>query len=402
MASTKHLAAALALLLAYPAAAEDPRRAVLKELRDDALEIQRETEGLEPPDWTTPDTAAPAYQEGTAAGRAAAEALPAILESQREAVCTTFDTDCALPEVTATPEYRWTLLVSRSLGEETLRAIAATAATEGVRMVFRGVAEGEPLMTFVREIHGYIRDLDPVPTIELDPRPFREAAAQSVPLLVLTGPEGEIARVAGITSARWLKTQVERGQRGDLGVRGPIREIAEPDMIEEIQRRVAQLDLEGMKTRAKASYWKRARFEHLERAFEPRERRIDPSIQINDDLLHPDGRVIARAGEVRNPLALAPFDLRLVVFDGTDPEQVAAAAKLGAMPGPLTTLYLSTRFDRDAGWEGYNRIEDRLDEPVYLLTPDLRNRFQLERVPATVVADGERFVVREHPPESLP
>ncbi len=37
--------------------------------------------------------------------------------------------------------------------------------------------------------------------------------------------------------------------------------------------------------------------------------------------------------------------------------------------------------------------------PVYLLTPDVRARFALERVPATVEAQGRVFLVREVPPE---
>ena len=36
-----------------------------------------------------------------------------------------------------------------------------------------------------------------------------------------------------------------------------------------------------------------------------------------------------------------------------------------------------------------------LERRVYLLTPELRQRFALERVPAVVEADGQRFRVTE-------
>ena len=44
-------------------------------------------------------------------------------------------------------------------------------------------------------------------------------------------------------------------------------------------------------------------------------------------------------------------------------------------------------------------MEDILDAPVYLLTPDVRTRFALERVPAFIEARGRVFVVTEVPPE---
>jgi conjugal transfer pilus assembly protein TraW len=37
-----------------------------------------------------------------------------------------------------------------------------------------------------------------------------------------------------------------------------------------------------------------------------------------------------------------------------------------------------------------------LDRRVYLLTPELRQRFALERVPAVVDAVGRRFRITEH------
>jgi conjugal transfer pilus assembly protein TraW len=45
-------------------------------------------------------------------------------------------------------------------------------------------------------------------------------------------------------------------------------------------------------------------------------------------------------------------------------------------------------------------VEDALDAPVYLLTPDVRVRFGVERVPAFVEARGQVFVVAEVPPET--
>jgi len=45
-------------------------------------------------------------------------------------------------------------------------------------------------------------------------------------------------------------------------------------------------------------------------------------------------------------------------------------------------------------------VEDALDAPVYLLAPDVRQRFALERVPVFVEARGRVFIVAEVPPEA--
>jgi conjugal transfer pilus assembly protein TraW len=397
------LLAVLAVLVMASALARatEPDPEVLRAMRDQTQAIQERTQAAEPPDWLRTPSEAPAHAAGEAAGREAGERLRVQVDQGQPEACAALEAECAPPDAAqpAPPGETLTLLVSRSLGEAALRAIFATAATEGVLVVFRGVAEGEPLMGFVREVHALLQGLDPVPLVELDPTPFRETGAASVPLLVLSGPDGEIARVGGITSAAWLKDQVRAGHQGDLGTRGPVEVIAEPDMIEEIARRIRTLDMDALRERAMTGFWKQARFEHLPAADRPRERLLDPTVQAKADIRHPDGRLVVRSGETLNPLERMAFTRRLVVFDATVPAQVAQARALGDAPGSGQALYLATRFEHERGWAGFQAVEDVLDAPVYLLTPDLRARFALERVPSTVEARDGRFAVREYPPE---
>ena len=107
-----------------------------------------------------------------------------------------------------------------------------------------------------------------------------------------------------------------------------------------------------------------------------------------------------QAGEQLNPLDRLPFTLRLVVFDATDERQVETARRLGSEAGERRALYLVTQLERTLGWDGLSAVEDALDAPVYLLTPDVRQRFALERVPAFVEARGQVFMVAEVPPET--
>jgi hypothetical protein len=73
-------------------------------------------------------------------------------------------------------DIRITVLVSRSLGPAQLKEIFAFAAdTPRVRVAFRGLAEDESLMDFVRQVHGLLAGIEPVPEVVLDPKPFAAA-----------------------------------------------------------------------------------------------------------------------------------------------------------------------------------------------------------------------------------
>ena len=298
-------------------------------------------------------------------------------------------------------DVRLTVLVSRSLGAAQLKEIFAFAAdTPRVRVAFRGVAEDESLMDFVRQIHGLLAGIEPVPEVVLDPTPFAAAGVDIAPVLLAQGPDGELARVAGLADPLWLRARVLAGERGDLGVLGPVKPVTEPDLIAELQRRLAALDLDRMREQAITRYWQHVAFEGLPVATETRTRAVDPTITAPRDLRSADGTLLVRAGETLNPLDRLPFTQCLVVFDASDERQVVTARRLGREAGERRVLYLATQLERGRGWEGLASVEDALDAPVYLLTPDVRARFALERVPAFVEARGRTFVVAEVPPET--
>ncbi|WP_245535786.1 TrbC family F-type conjugative pilus assembly protein [Thiorhodococcus drewsii] len=302
-----------------------------------------------------------------------------------------------------------TILASRALGETQLRELFAQAAGRSeVRVVFRGVAPGESLGAFIRQIHGLLReackDIDSgsVPRVEIDPRPFQTPPVELAPTLIVTdGAGAEVARVSGISRPDWILEQVEEGRRGDLGVRGPTVVVSEPDLIAELQRRLSGIDWSAQREAALARYWERAEFAELPVADMPRERRLNLTLVTQADVTLPDGTIAIHAGERVDPLAIMPFRQRLFIFDATDPRQVAEVARRGAASradGRLP-LYLTTRLDREAGWGGYRDVQTALQDPLYLLTPDVRRRFQIERVPAVVESREGVLVVSEWPPE---
>nr|WP_264194051.1 TrbC family F-type conjugative pilus assembly protein [Marinomonas algarum] len=300
------------------------------------------------------------------------------------------------------------LFASRSLGKQGLKNIFETAShNQDVLVVFRGIPKEANLGEAMLEIQEIAVQYDPVPNIIIDPSLFEEYKVEVVPAVVIreestTGfnklPK-EVAKVFGLSTYDWVMSQIESGGRGDLGVRGPVSEISEPDLIELMKERFAAIDWEEKKEAAKNNFWKNQRFRTLPRATEHRTRLIDPSIYITDDIKAENGAIIASKGDVINPLDITPFTQAVIVFDPLDKEQVALIKKslvrISETAGVTRLTYIATRFDKEAGWDSYKEATDTFKSPVYLLTPDLQARFHLERVPSVITAKGRRFSIEE-------
>ena len=119
----------------------------------------------------------------------------------------------------------------------------------------------------------------------------------------------------------------------DLGVRGESWPVAEPDLLAQIEDRLAMLRdsgaLESFDREAAARA--RSRIEAPERvagiapAREWRERLFDPSVTVARDLRAADGALLAAAGTRVNPLATIGLTRDLLFIDGTRASEVAWA-----------------------------------------------------------------------------
>jgi conjugal transfer pilus assembly protein TraW len=198
-----------------------------------------------------------------------------------------------------------------------------------------------------------------------------------------------------VTSLDWVKSRQNAGRQGDLGRFGEVYDIAEIDLLEAIKSRLALLDGPRLKQQAIARFWEKRPFEVLPASREDRDRTIDLTVTAPRDLIAPNGNLIIRAGHAVNPLGQMAFGLCLIVFDATQPIQLDVVRQLSCRDKNARVLYLATQLSRENGWEGLKSLETTLDAPVYLLTPDVRQRFQLQQVPAVVEQSGNRIVVRE-------
>jgi len=288
------------------------------------------------------------------------------------------------------------MYISFSLGEAVLKGVFEDASgQDDVLLVFRGPKPGQKLPAFFADLKMLLKDIEPVPNIVIDPTRFQKWQVTMVPEIIVEDNGKDILRVKGVTSLDWLSSRQSAGRHTDLGRFGEIYEIAEIDLLEEIKRRLAAMDWPQKQQQAIARFWETRKFEMLPSAQEDRNRVIDLTVTAPRDLVAANGQLIIRAGQTINPLEKMPFSLCLVVFDATEKSQVQAAQQLSCQDKKARVMYLATQLPRQDGWEGLKTLETTLNAPVFLLTSDVRQRFQLQHVPAVIEQAGNRIAVHE-------
>ncbi|RMH33095.1 MAG: hypothetical protein D6690_12405 [Nitrospirae bacterium] len=327
------------------------------------------------------------------------------------------------------------VLVSFSLDGPTLQTLFDQARLLGARILFQGLPEHnmQRFMARLKEVLE-IRDrapdgatLDEVVAhpadVALDPVVFRDLGIDRVPALVIRHGSQMIAVVGNGDVPRYLEVLAReqpayrpladwyrRRWRGWLQG-GPTDEprpalppiavsqvyatgvpgvaIAEANLLEVIQRRVAQVDWTG-----KARDWQRrveARLKDGPGLVLPTERttrtyRVDPTVTIDHEVRDEEGRLLVAAGQRINPLERIVFPKTYVILDATDLRQMAAVeAYLATVPASEVTVMI-TRGDVRAVMERFRR-------EVFWATRPILERFGVTAVPALVKQAGSDLAV---------
>ncbi len=292
------------------------------------------------------------------------------------------------------------ILVSFSLGEAALHEILQDIAAEPqAAAVFRGLPPGAGMREGIAMIQSLAKDMNPPPRILIDPTRFRKRNTDQVPTLSIYDGDNLLISARGITGIRYLRSRLHSGAHGDLGALGPVEQASEPDLIDIMQQRLASLDLKKYADGARERYWDKITYTDLPQAKEARTRHIDPTVVVTADIKDANGKVLVPAGKRINPLNEVAFTQRLIVFDASRQNQVEFVQKLGQRYRDKRVTLIAARLDHAAGWDGFRKLQDTLHGPVYVLTPDVQSRFQIERLPSVVESNGKEFVVHEIPPQ---
>ena len=196
------------------------------------------------------------------------------------------------------------------------------------------------------------------------------------------------------------------GRAKDLGQVGRVYPIAEPDALQEIEDRAAKVRWEEVlpeeKRRALVVNYRPKDLEPLPRAGEDRTRFVDMTYTLEADLPDGKGGILYPKGFTFNPLEYVSYPNVLVVLNGDDPDQVAWFEESALNQDPRVRVILT-----GGGW---HEVGARIGKPAFYLSRPLRQRLQLEAVPAVAWQNGSDFTVREidvakakkQPPEPSP
>ena len=185
----------------------------------------------------------------------------------------------------------------------------------------------------------------------------------------------------------------------DLGVRGATWPVAEPDLLAQIEARLADMRRSGeldrlqdaARTRARQSLEKPQPVPGVAPARERTSRLVDPAIVVGRDIRGPDGALIAAAGTRIDPFEHGTLTRALLFIDGRREAEVAWAL---ARPDPAKIVLLAGRpLD----------LMRRHRRPFFFdLGGRLTARFAVRATPTLVERDGAHLRLTEFPVDDRP
>jgi conjugal transfer pilus assembly protein TraW len=185
----------------------------------------------------------------------------------------------------------------------------------------------------------------------------------------------------------------------NLGVRGQLYPISEPNLINVIQTRLQSLEQAGLLS-VLQSRWKQ-RINHLlnqptsvQGLSKTQQKRVwlyDPTIIVPYDLQDEAGHIFIARGTVFNPLTRINLQRALLFYDASDSEQANWARQIDKMLKGQDKLILT----------GGSVVEQSrlLQKPIFFDQGGyLSRRLGIQHVPAIVVQRGLRLQISEIKP----
>lgn len=294
------------------------------------------------------------------------------------------------------------ILVSESMGESELRLALEAAATctantnIPVRLVFRGIQEDDSLGTFGRRQGAYLGVLEGYaegarPGLIIDIESFERFAPKGrVPVLVQYKPDGSTVRRPGVIDPCFDPDDPILGQASSMV------SASEVPMLKLIKDRANQINWEGKKAKAGKRYFSRLPDPQLQVATSARTRKMNMGIRVKHDMFLPDGTLLAKAGEVLNPLDAAPLSGHYLIINPRLDAQVAFTREyLESNPGKDVVIILDGA-PVEKTPKSLHELENVLGSEFFMLNDSVKDRFNITRTPSVIKQhDAENIQVSE-------
>jgi len=288
------------------------------------------------------------------------------------------------------------IFVSFSLTERQIKQAFDEAYSHGAEIFFRGMhPDDKSISDTMHRIRLIMKDSDSRPPARFHPKAFKEFNVTQVPML-LHATQNNVVTVTGLLNLDWLKDQMRFTQGlTNLGKRAPTKPVIERDLIEEMQARVGGLDMESKKKAVVENFWKKQAFVSIPNAKEDKTFYIDPTVKVQKDIINPNGDVLAREGDVINPLQTVPIMSTYILFNATKPNQVDwAYRQMNAVGSAGKVMVMTSKMSRTDGWEHLSSLRKRMKREVYMIPKQLVKRFSITGLPAIVTTDLDKYLMK--------
>ncbi len=180
----------------------------------------------------------------------------------------------------------------------------------------------------------------------------------------------------------------------DFGVQGHLFEIIEPDLLEHIEKKLAQLEKSGeltqhqdvLQKRATAAIRRPKDVPGIKNVIKSRVFYHDPSITVPYDLKDLQGQTFQKAGRKVNPLKIRSMTKKLVFIKGDDKKQVEWAQSKFNFSRDKLILVNGSPFE----------LMEQLNHPVYFdQGGTLTKKLTIRAVPAVVSQEGLLLKIEE-------
>jgi conjugal transfer pilus assembly protein TraW len=297
------------------------------------------------------------------------------------------------------PEQGSYLFLSRSIPKADVKQILEDAAVSGVTVVIRGMIKGGSIGTEMKYWGALMSDfkekeLDLVGII-IDPTKYTDFAIDEVPAIVNVNKDGEIAKATGVSSESYLKTLVEKDGYKDFGKQGATYHIEELDFIEALKSRAKKIDWEEKSKKAIDNFWKKKSFVTLPQAVRDRVYYVDISTTVKKDIIAKEGVVIAKKGQVFNPLLSIKLHKKYLVFNANSRKEVERVDEMIKQNAETTYILIATELEKKDGWNHLGSLQRRYNKRVYVLDDLMKKRFNLQHTLSVVEQHGAYLKVTE-------
>ncbi len=288
------------------------------------------------------------------------------------------------------------IFVSFSMTNKELHDAFLEAGQTGAEIYFNGMhPDDENIGQTMRRLQKMAGDIKERPSARFHPKAFDEFEVRSVPYMISLS-KGKSLSVAGILNFAWLDEKGAEAQgRKHFGTQGAVRPVIERNLLEEIELRLSRIDFEEKKKQAVAKFWSKQKFIQLPRAQKDEAWMIDPTVKVTQDIVNPKGEVLARKGDIVNPLDTVPALNTYILFNARDIKQLewAYAQKAsGKLVG--TVMFLSSELDAEKGWDHLSALREQFRQEIYMLPKEMVERFNITGLPAIVSTDLERKMLK--------